>query len=454
MTRPFIYNAFVNLSPSHHSHGYWRTPEGQVQFKYQDLDTWVETAKTLERGKFDAIFFTAAAGVRDAYQNSPNAAIRNAVQFPQLDPSSIVSALAHATEHLGFALTSNIIQLHPFEFARRIASLDHLTQGRIAWNIVTSYLNNGARNFGFTQLTEHDERYIRADEYVDVVFKLLEGSWDDGAVLHDIEAGAYYDPEKVHRIRHEGTYYQVEGPHIVEPSPQRTPVLFQAGASESGRDFAAATAETTFLPSRTPEQAQNDLVDVRRRAALVGRAPEHIRAIVHLSPVIGSTEEEALRKRDYLKDNLSLEGLQVFYSGELGFDLSEIDPTTRLRDLRKSNANRGSLRAFIESSPHQDATLEELLRESVSGQLAGTPEQIADAIESWRPSGIAGFNVVPVTSLGWWDEFVDHVVPVLQRRGLLQREYATGTLRNKLFGQGDHLPDDHRARAYRGAFSE
>ncbi|MDR3069192.1 MAG: NtaA/DmoA family FMN-dependent monooxygenase [Cellulomonas sp.] len=449
MSRPFIYNAFVNLSPSHHSHGFWRTEEGSLTFHYQDLDYWVKTAQKLEAGRFDAIFFTSGSGLFDTYQGSQKPTIRNAVQWPQLDPSTIIAALAYHTTDLGFAVTSNVIQIHPFEFARRIATLDQISGGRIGWNIVTAFEDNAGRNYGLEGLPPHDERYRWADEYVDVVYKLLEGSWDDGAVIHDVAAGAYYDANRIHPVDHVGERYRVEGPHIVEPTPQRVPVLFQAGSSDVGRDFAARNAEATFLPSTTPEQAATDLADVQARAVKHGRRAADVGAVVRLSPVVGSTEEEAKRKWQHFRDNLSYEGLAVFHSGAYGIDFSQYGPDTKLKELGYGNGIQGTVRAFVEANP--SITLDEVLRESWSGRTVGTPEQIADEIATWQGSGIAGFNVVPLTSLGW-DDFVDHVTPVLQARGLQQREYEPGTLRHKLFRQGDRLPESHPAARYRGAF--
>lgn len=449
MPRPFIYNAFVNLSPSHHSHGYWRTDEGSLTFHYQDLDYWVTVAQQLERAKFDAIFFTSGSGLFDTYAGSQKPTIRHAVQWPQLDPSTIISALAYHTHDLGFAVTSNVIQIHPFEFARRIATLDQISGGRIGWNIVTAFEDNAGRNYGFEGLLPHDERYTWADEYVDVVYKLLEGSWDDGAVIHDVDANAYYDATKVHPINHEGARYKVEGPHIVEPTPQRVPVLFQAGGSDVGRSFAARNAEATFLAASSPEQATTDLADVRARAATSGRSPHGVGAVVRLAPVVGSTQDEATRKWQHFRDNLSYEGLAVFHSGAYGFDFSKYPPDTKLSELGYGNGIQGTVRAFVEANP--SITLDEVLRESWSGRTVGTPEQIADEIASWQGSGITGFNVVPLTSLDW-DDFTEHVTPVLQARGLQQKEYEPGTLRHKLFRQGDLLPADHPAARYRGAF--
>jgi long-chain alkane monooxygenase len=447
--RRLIFNAFTHVTPNHHSHGYWRHPEGRGQLEYKRLQPWIELAKTVERGRFDTVFLADVVGVYDRFRGNGDTAIRTAMQFPSLDPASLVSALAAATEHVGFAVTSSVIQDHPFDFARRMSTLDHLSDGRVAWNIVTSYLDNAARNFGHDKLEEHDERYRWAEEYVEVVYKLWEASWDDDARVADFERGVFAEPSKVRKILHRGARYSVEGPHLAEPSPQRTPLLFQAGGSEAGRTFAARHAEATFIAARTPESAAKHVADLRARARAFGRDGDELKIIVSLAPVIGSTEQEAQARRRELKEWLSVEALQAFYSGSLGVDLSDIDPNRPLSELLLTNHVRGNVRAFIEAAPDRTVTFGDLLKETVSARFAGTPEQIADEVQRYADAGVDGFNVVPVTTLGWWTEFVDHVVPVLQKRGLMQTEYAPGTLREKIHGRGPNLPDHHPARVLR-----
>ena len=228
MRRRLHFCAFSQNCVSLVHHGQWRRRDTR-QLEYNRLEPWVELAQLLERGRFDALFLADVVGTYDVYRGSRDTAVAEGLQFPVNDPSLLIPAMAYATEHLGFAYTSSVLQLHPFLFARQVATLDHLTNGRIGWNIVTSYLENAARNLGFPGLPAHGERYGRAAEYVDVVYKLLEGSWEDDAVIRDVERGIYADPAKVHDIVHAGTYYPgVVGPHLCEPSRQRTPVLFQA----------------------------------------------------------------------------------------------------------------------------------------------------------------------------------------------------------------------------------
>lgn len=454
MSRELIYNAFLHLTPNHHSHGYWRTDEGSSQYGYSKLDPYVDVVKTLERGKFDSLFIADVVGVYDLDFGDGNASIRAGSQFPEPDPVSIVSALGLVTEHLGLTVTSNIIQSHPFSFARQLSSLDHFTDGRAAWNIVTSYLANGFRNYGHDNIVGHDERYRWAQEYVDVTYKLWEHSWEDGAVLHDPATNRFFDPEKIHRIFHEGARYKVEGPHVVEPSPQRTPVLFQAGNSPAGREFAVQNAEVTFLPSNTPESARRDIAILNDLARQRGRNPDGLKKIVQLSTVIGSTEEEAHRKQEHLHENIDYEALRAFLSGGSGIDLSSIDPDTPLEELKDRVEIGDGVRSHLRSAVDADygngssVTFRDYLRDYalLPGRFAGTPEQIADEIQRWADAGVDGFNVVPVTTLGgWWDEWVDQVVPVLQERGLAQRKYHPGTLREKLFRSGPGIEPTHRA---------
>ena len=233
--RRMLLNAFTMNCVSHIQHGLWVREESR-QLDYTSLDPWVELSRLLERGCFDALFLADVVGVYDTYRGGPETSIREAMQIPVNDPAMLVPAMAHATEHLGFAFTSSVLQAQPFTFARTLSTLDHLTRGRIAWNIVTSYLPNAGANLGLGGLPAHNDRYDRGDEYLEVVYKLWEGSWEDDAVVADTERGVYADPRKIHSIDHVGAYYEVAGPHLCEPSPQRTPLLFQAGSSARGRE--------------------------------------------------------------------------------------------------------------------------------------------------------------------------------------------------------------------------
>lgn len=239
-------NAFDMNCVSHQASGLWRHPRDQSA-NYRSLRYWTDLARTLERGLFDALFLADVLGVYDVYGQSPDAALRNGAQIPVNDPAMLISAMAGVTEHLGFGLTATLSYEHPFPFARRMSTLDHLTEGRIGWNIVTGYLNSAAKSTGKPAQTKHDQRYAIADDYLDVVYKLWETSWENNAVLRDKQSGIFTDPSKVHRIQHDGPFFSLDAIHLAEPSPQRTPVLFQAGASLAGSNSRQHTQNVCLL---------------------------------------------------------------------------------------------------------------------------------------------------------------------------------------------------------------
>jgi long-chain alkane monooxygenase len=252
VTRPIILNAFDMNCVAHIVSGTWRHPESQAA-RYKDLRYWTELAQLLERGLFDGIFIADVLGIYDVYGGGPEAALRSGAQVPVNDPLLVVPAMAAVTENLGFGVTVATSFEHPYPFARRMSTLDHLTGGRVGWNIVTGYLESAARNHGHETITPHATRYDIADEFLEVAYKLWEGSWEDGAVGDDPARSWYADPAKVHAIAHEGPFFKVPGIHLSEPSPQRTPVLYQAGASSRGRAFGAMHAEVIFLTAPTVE---------------------------------------------------------------------------------------------------------------------------------------------------------------------------------------------------------
>ena len=250
MARQIRFNAFDMNCVGHQSPGLWKHPRDK-SFKYKDLDYWQDLARTLERGVFDGIFIADVIGYYDVYKGSNFHAIQQAAQIPVNDPLQLIAPIALATEHLGIGVTASTSFEHPYTFARRLSTADHHTKGRVGWNIVTSYLESGAKNIGQGGLRRHDNRYEVAAEYVEVLYKLLEGSWENDAVVRDAARGVFTNPEKVHEIGHKGRFFDVPGYHLCEPSPQRTPLLYQAGTSGRGKDFAARHAECVFLSSPT-----------------------------------------------------------------------------------------------------------------------------------------------------------------------------------------------------------
>jgi FMN-dependent oxidoreductase (nitrilotriacetate monooxygenase family) len=457
MTRPLIYNAFTMNTASHITHGLWRYPNTR-QRDFDSLEVWTDLAKLLERGKFDALFLADVAGLYGDYRGGWETYVKEGLQIPSNDPSVLVSALATVTEHIGLAFTSSIIQAPPFEFARRISTLDHLTKGRVGWNIVTNFQDNAHRNFGIEGLIEHDERYRRGEEYVEVTYKLWEGSWEDDALLRDTD-GFFADPQRIHKINHRGEFFSVEGPHLPSPSPQRTPVLYQAGASAAGRAFAARHAEGVFTMAASRPAARALITDLRRQAAAAGRRPDDIKVLQGLTFVVGSTEEEAWRRDAEFDEYLSIDGMLAHMSGAMGLDLGFSDHDEPLSELAERVPGvRSIVEGVIESAPEGTrATVGDLARVNArSTRVTGTPEQIADEIEQWRDVGVDGFNVMYVVTPGTFEDFIDHVMPVLADRGLAQREYGPGqTLREKLFPDGGaQLPARHPARSHRALFQQ
>ncbi len=448
---PLVLSAFVMNTTSHIFQGTWRHPDaGQTGFN--SLEHWVDLARLLERGGFDLVFFADVIGLYGDYRGDYRKYVEAGLQIPSNDPSVLLSALAYNTEHLGLALTSSILQDHPFDFARRLSTLDHLTNGRVGWNIVTSHLLNSFRNFGFDDLVPHDERYEWAEEYLDVAYKLWEGSWDEGALLQDRERGVHADFDRIHKIFHEGERYRVEGPHLVAPSPQRTPLLFQAGSSPAGRDFAARNAEGVFIIAPTPDVARHLISDTRKRAVSYGRRPEDIKFFPGLSFVIGSTEEEARRKREELEEWIDWDGQLSHMSGALGIDLGHHDLDAPVGEI-KLETIQSLIDAVRLAYPDREPLVRDLARYQAGlNMVVGTPEQIADSLEEWRDAGIDGVNVMNTTLPGSYAEFTEHLSPVLRERGLQKHEYTEGTLRRKIFGT-DRVNDRHRAAGYRGAFT-
>lgn len=450
--------AFVMNTNSHIQHGSWRHPQAR-QHEFTSLRLWTELASTLERGRFDAVFFADVLGLYGPARGDYTVNASEGLQFPNNDPSVLLGALAAVTENLGLVFTSSVLQAHPFEFARRVSTLDHLSGGRVGWNVVTSAQESAARNFGADGLEEHDERYRWAEEYLEVVYKLWEGSWDDDALIVDKALGhpqdaRYADASRIHRIDHEGPRYRVAGPHLSAPSPQRTPVIFQAGSSPAGKAFAARHAEGQFVLTSGLDKTRALVADTRAAVSAAGRDPRDLTFLLGQTFVVGQTEAEARRKEAELDEYLSSDGFLLH--SNLAFDPSTgepLDPDTPLSRL-STNTNVSHLRWMRELSPDADPKVRDLatLAAKLRGRVVGTPEQIADRLQQWRDAGIDGINVMNWVLPDSFVEFVDDVVPVLQERGLVQREYTPGTLRRKLFGR-DHLPEDHPARRWRGAFT-
>jgi long-chain alkane monooxygenase len=453
MAKKIHLNAFEMNCIGHLSHGLWRYP-GNERHRYTDIEYWIELARLLERGLFDAVFLADVVGVYDIYRKSKDTAIREAVQIPNNDPFLVVPVMASVTKHLGFAVTSSTTYEPPFSHARRISTLDHLTKGRIGWNIVTSHLPNAAHNFGLEGMVRHDERYQIADEYLEVCYKLWEGSWEDEAVVRDAENSIYTDPTKVHYINHSGMHFKVAGPHLSEPSSQRSPVLYQAGTSSKGRSFAARHAECVFLEAYTLQDLKHHAEDIRSQAKLYGRRAEDIKMFTGLSVIVGRSREEAQHKYDHFRKLISVDGMLVHYGGASGYDLSAYSPEDYLEHNQTDHIQSSTTR-FTKKNAEQKTVgqvIDSLSTLESRGLLAvGTPEEIADQLQYWiEETGLDGFNLRQFVSPGTFYDFIELVIPELQRRGLYREQYEEGTFRERLFGQGvNRLPNRHPGAAYR-----
>ena len=452
MSKRIYFNAFAMNCVVHQSPGLW-VREDDHMVDYKSLKHWVDYAKLVERGCFDAIFLADVVGTYDVYGGNRDAALINAAQMPVNDPMLLIPAMAAATEHLGFGFTSSFLQYPPFTFARLITTLDHLSGGRVAWNIVTSYLQSTARSYGLGSLPEHDVRYEMADEYCRLCYRLWEDSWADDAVLADKQRGIYADPARVRDVDHDGKYFKLHGCHIAEPSPQRTPVLFQAGSSERGTNFAAQHAECVFVIGSSPKVAGDYSQAIRRKMAGVGRRPEDVLCFAYMKVVTGGTEAEARAKYDEYFAQVSHDGALALLCGWSGIDLSKVDPDKPIEYI-ETNAVRTFLHSFTAADPNRRWTMRDIARYvGIGGAgpvLVGAPEQIATQLEDWIAAGVDGFNLAHATLPASLEDFIDGVVPVLQKRGRMQSAYREGSLREKLFaGRPARVQLPHPAAACR-----
>lgn len=452
MTKRISFNAFEMNCIAHQSPGLWRHPQDR-SVEYKDLEYWTDLAQILERGFFDGIFIADVLGIYDVYHQSAEHALTGAVQVPVNDPLQIVPAMAAVTKHLGFGVTTSISFEHPYPFARRISTLDHLTKGRVGWNIVTSYLESGSKNLGLKTQVNHDNRYDIADEYLEVLYKLWEGSWEEGSVLRDRESGIFADHKKVHPIQHEGKYFTVPGIHICEPSPQRTPVLYQAGASSRGQKFASQNAECVFIAAPSKIATKKVVQGIRQKLVQEGRDPYSVKIYALLSIVTDETDAKAQAKFKEYQSYGSYDGALTLLSGWSGVDFSQYQPTDKVEYIQ-TNAIQSLLDSYVNADPERVWTIEEIANwNSLGGNgpvLVGSAETVSDALQQWvEDTDVDGFNLAYILAHQTFADVVEFIVPELQKRGVYQTSYAQGTLREKLFGAGPYLPENHRGAKYR-----
>ena len=444
--REMVLNAFTMNCVGHINHGLWTHPRDR-SCDYTRLDHWTALARTLERGLFDAVFIADVLGVYDVYGGGIEVTAREAVQLPVNEPTLLVPAMAAATRHLGFGVTVNIANEHPYTFARRAATLDHLTDGRFGWNVVTGYLDSAARAVGEDGLAGHDSRYDRADDYLDLLYKLWEAGWDDGAIRRDKDARVYADPAKIHLVRHEGPFYRSDGYGLAEPSRQRTPVLFQAGTSGRGQLFAARHAECVFISAPDKPAARRAARALRDAAAAAGREPSDLKVIMGATVVAGASAAEARDKlADYVRHASPEAGLAHFGAGS-GIDLAPYG-----LDEPISKAPTNAIQSTTGAAQARGLTKRQLLAElAIGGRyplVVGDGPAVAAELASWMEDGeVDGFNLTRTVEPECWDDFVALVVPALQERGIHKSGYREGSLRHKLFGHGDRLPARHAGSA-------
>ncbi|WP_072387797.1 LLM class flavin-dependent oxidoreductase [Hyphomicrobium sp. CS1BSMeth3] len=408
----------------------WRYPGGtpDANFNFTHLKRF---AQKLEQGKFDAFFMADHLAVL----NMPTEGLKRSATVTSFDPPTLLPALAVVTERLGLIATASTTFDQPYHVARRFAALDHLSGGRAGWNVVTTSNPDAALNFGLEEHVEHGDRYKRGREFVDVV-KGLWDSWADDAFIRDVESGIYFDPEKMHVLDHKGPHFSVRGPLNVARPIQGWPVIVQAGASEAGRQLAAETAEVIFAAPGNLAGGKSFYADVKGRMDRLGRPRDHLKILPGALVVVGDTVEEARAKRALLDSLVHYESAIASLSIAIGHDASKFDPDGPLPDIPETNASKSGRERAIALARREHLTVRQLAQRfgGYAGlSFVGTPKTIADEMEQWLvEDGSDGFNIMfPYLPAGL-DDFVDRVVPELQRRGIFRREYEGRTLRENL----------------------
>lgn len=439
-------------------------PNGTVGASWQDPDDtsincfslphWVGLAKKFDEAGLDFLFFADSYGYPLHEGEPAAAAVSEGRGFPQADPVPLISALAAVTERLGFVVTASTTVEAPAANARRFATLDHFTSGRIGWNVVTGSSAVPAAALMGKELIAHDTRYDMADDYLELSLKLWEGSWEDDALLLDRQKGIYADPAKVHLIHHEGPWFRCDGLLNVPPSPQRTPVLVQAGSSGRGKNFAGRNAEVVFLGGGKPEKVAANVADIRAAAVAEGRPADAVKVLVGAMFIAAPTSQEAWALHAKMLGYSSIEGAAAIYEGNTGIDLLSLDPALPLTQTR-TDQGQGNVDRYAPGPGGSGPTVGEILENfrvtGINGSIfVGSAEEVADQAEEFiAATGADGFliqpNVTPIT----YDHLIDLVLPVLRERGLIGAGPAPVTLRENLFGAGPHLPEHHPGAAHR-----
>ena len=443
-------NAFEMNCVVHQSPGLWRHPRDRSR-DYRRLQPWIELARTLERGLFDGLFLADVLGVYDVFGGNGESALRHGTQVPVNDPLLLVPAMAAATEHLGFGVTVTLSYEPPFPFARRMSTLDHLTDGRIGWNIVTGYLDSAAKSMGEKGQRAHDDRYAVAEDYMQVVYKLWEGSWAEDAVVADKERGVFTDPSRVRKVSHESPHFSLNALHLSEPSPQRTPVLYQAGTSPAGRGFAGRHAECVFMSGPSKQVIAPRVAAVRQAAVEAGRSASDVLIFSMMTVIVAETDEAAQALLADYRRYADPDGALTLMSGWTGVDFSKLDLDQVVEHV-ETDAGRSALENITRADPNRRWTVREVAEHVCIGGIGpvvvGSPVTVADALVSWvDDTDVDGFNLTFAVRPETFQTVTDLLVPELQRRGRYKRAYAPGPLRQKLFGRA-RLAETHPGRGF------
>lgn len=457
--KKLILNAFAMNSPAHLAPGLWRHPRNRTA-DFNKLSFWTDLARLLDEANFHALFIADVLGAYDVYKGPANVdpALRSGAQFPIHDPLYLVPSMAAATRNLVFGVTASTTYDAPYAHARRFGTVDHLAGGRVAWNIVTSYLDSAARNFGLDTQVEHDERYRIAEEYMDVVYKLWEGSWRDDAAPRDRETGEWGAPGRVRQIHHRGKHFSVPGPHVCEPGPQRTPFLFQAGTSKAGKEFGAKHAEAIFVNGQLPEKTR-PAVDALRQLAKekFGRDPSSVKIIAGITIIVDETDEKAQQKKEELLSYGDREGALALFGGWTGYDLSTYSDDEDFR-FSKVPTIQSIIERWADTVPGSEGEkwtksriAEYITLGGMGPKVVGSPKTVVDEMERWAEvADLDGFNLIHLVNPGSFEDIIKWVIPELQRRGRFRTEVEKpgATAREAFLGQ-PWLLDDHPGRKYR-----
>ena len=434
--------------PGNHLAG-WRHPDAVPTYD-MDFQGYAHITQVAEAAKFDCIFFQDTVGVSGSRALARGERARSKLsRTVKLEPTATLAALAMVTERIGLVATATTTYNEPYNIARRFMSIDHISGGRAGWNLVTSQIEDESENFGFDQHMAHGERYERAEEFYEVVTGLWD-SWEDGGLLRDKQSGQYIDRDKIHFLDHVGKHFKVKGPLNITRSPQGWPVIAQAGSSEAGRDLAARTADVVFTAQTRIDEAKAFYADIKQRAAKYGRAPDDIKIMPGLTPVLGKTMDDAQANYEYLQslmpDDVALLSL-THISG--GLDLTRFPLDGPLPELPPSNAAKARQALVVKTAREHNMTLRQIARHTAAGTghrvIVGTAEYMADEMQKWLEEEAAdGFNVVCNHYPKPFEDFCTEVVPLLQQRGVFRREYEGRTLRENL---GLKIPENRYTRA-------